>query len=115
MTTYAQTNIGITTTGSFMHGVADKTKWGDFELVLKMQKTAFTEQEPIHVVLVFRNTGDKGHSSRSSSKVSTRLQEDSIRRPRSIGAKRNHSNLKYDRIIEPANARYGFAAPRFAT
>lgn len=59
MTTYAQTNIGISTTGSFMHGVADKTKWGDFELVLKMQKTAFTEQEPIHVVLVFRNTGDK--------------------------------------------------------
>jgi hypothetical protein len=52
-------NSWVASKGSYMSADVDKATWGDFELELRIERPVFEVGEPIRVLLVFRNTGDK--------------------------------------------------------
>lgn len=45
--------------GSYSHDKVDKNEWGDFQLVLRLEKKEFTVGEPIRAKVLFRNIGKK--------------------------------------------------------
>ena len=54
-----QNDSGVSSKGSYLRTDVDTATWGDFELELRMEKSAFGKGEPIRALLVFRNTGNR--------------------------------------------------------